>query len=83
MLFPIVLHSSGDIYFSFSLTLAHDFRNRYVHSSFSLRGVLTTQTDKSNPENDTGDVVSSGKKVGPELIAENPSRGELPIQITG
>lgn len=70
-------------YFSFSLPLARDFRDRYVHSSFSLRGVPTTQTDKSNPENDTGDAVSSGKKVGPELTVENAWRGELPIQITG
>jgi len=51
--------------------------------SFSLWGVPTTQTDKSNPENGTGDAVSSGKKVGPELTAENASRGELSIQITG
>lgn len=61
--------------FSFSLPLARVFRDR---SSFSLRGVPTTQTDKSNPENGTGDAASSGKKVGPELTAENAvARGTL------
>lgn len=50
--------------FSFSLPLARDFRKRHVRSSFSLRGVPTTQTDKSNPENGTGDAASSGKKSG-------------------
>lgn len=63
-------------------------RARFSRSPRSLvllspRGVPTTQIDKSNPENGTGDAASSGKKVGPELTAENASRGGTPIQITG
>lgn len=81
MLFPIVhwLRSSGDVFFLLAPARAGS-RDRHVLSSFSLRGVpSTTQTDKTNPENDTGDAVSSGKKVGPELTAGNASRGEPPI----
>jgi len=67
--------------FSFSLPLvtdARDFRECRVRLSFSPRGVPTTQTDKGNPENGTGDAVFSGKKVGPQLTAENAPGGELP-----
>lgn len=94
MLFPIVPGSVPPVtrFFFSSRSCSRAIFAIATFARPSLYGVPpTTQTDKSNPENGTGDAASSGKKVGPgtycgKCVARgnpNSDNGLTPVTFEG